>query len=251
MSVIAADNITSIKGVKIQVQNNFTSGLLHENIGDISHNDYTLTPSDGTYCLEQDLRTSTPSPDGNTSPNTAKVTINNCQSNNSNQLFNYANEMLTSAAGYCLTRQESMISISESTGETGLSCRNITTGESHIQFTFKQNLKSDIALQACNSSDKNQKWQLQFTGDAYQIKSSGECLTFTGEEQIELDLSSGTWECGSGRFYPNGYLTKLGIQSFELFVGTAESCASNDSYLKYGDMKIMVIEKTLPIIIPM
>lgn len=257
IDTIASDSITSISGIQIKMHaSNMTSGNVdaYSNLPGVVEHGFTLTEGNGTYCLEQDLRTNISTPENTTTSNSTKITVNNCQDSNPSQRFNYSEKMLMSASGYCLTKITNAVSFSEATGEKGLSCKSINNGNSYRQVTFQEQLYSGVVFQSCDASNDDQKWDLELSGDTYKIKSSNQCITFNGKETKLISFAGGTdgiFDCGNGRFFQNGMVTTQGVQSFEVLLDSSEYCSSNESDLQFGDINIMVVEKVVPIIIPM
>lgn len=167
------------------------------------HNNAAIRLS-SPYCLEQGAENT-------------ELKYDSCKSDNSAQKFSYANNKVISFSGSCLARvnQNKVTSL-------------VTTGGWTNAFS------TTVAFTSCNDEDNNQKWQLLFTNNNYQLKALEEntCLTFEAS-------------VGEVHSYPGG------AHSAHYAFVNLNSCKMNITQLIHGDAPIMVVEKYIPIIISM
>jgi len=147
----------------------------------------------------------------------SELKYGSCESENSDQKFSYVNNKLMSVSGSCLARvnQNKVTSLANSGGWTNY-------------------FSTTVAFISCNDEDNTQKWQLSLLNNKYQLKAleGNTCLTFEGE-------------VGLVHSYPGG------SYSAHYAFANLNSCGLNTTQLIHGDSPIMVVEKYVPIIIPM
>ena len=143
---------------------------------------------------------------------------NSCEINKTDQKFNYENNRVISSSGACLTRtnQSKLTSLPTSSGWTNA-------------------ISTTVAFTPCSNEDKTQEWQLRLTNNNYQLKALEEdtCLTFEAS-------------VGKVHSYPSG-----GTYSAHYAFVKLNSCSRAIAQLKHGDSPVMIIDRYIPIIIPM
>ncbi len=244
-----ADTVNSVNGINIQLNSQAYSGAPIN----------VALP----LCLEKDSRSTIPltslaatlplNSGGMNNPSPLPgVQITTCHVNTNGQKFSYINEQIVSSEGKCLTRLPGSVHVLEKIREeyvcSGFDQSKAPTGVKY-GHSWEKLLSTNIALQTCSSGSENQHWIMDIANGTFQLKEpSGSCLSVSGRAiKNPGTIHSYNWVCPRGLRW-GGLSRDVNQDNFSLSV---ESCDSPKTKFDFGSQSVMIIEKVLPIIIPM
>jgi hypothetical protein len=255
-----AGNVTNFDKLAIQVNSETIAGvnlvklvdgtvkivILNDGTLDQSYLDGTTTPLSRPLCIATDVRTSINHPiESNTVP-LPGIKVTECNASDSSQLLSYSNRNITDQNNRCLTR-----SFPKRVYDVTNDQRICTSATVHVPVlgAMSENIyATDLAFEACNGSAE-QLWDIDIkSNNKYQLKSNNACLSITGQEVLSRY-----------RYLPQDQIDvcdKMGVQGASIrryqnhFDISTAACSDQSTYLTI-DTPSMVIEKIVPIIIPM